>query len=111
MLPTFTAIHLVYLAIAIALEVLANVLLKLSQGFKYKVPAVAAIVCVLAAFTALSFAIQGLQLSVAYAIWGGIGLIATALLGVTMFAERLRLSGWLGLVLLMMGVVLVKLSN
>lgn len=111
MLPTFTVIHLFYLAIAIILEVAANVLLKMSCGFKYKIPAFAAILCVLAAFTALSFAIQGLHLSVAYAIWGGVGLIATALLGITLFAERLRLSGWIGLVLLMLGVVLIKASN
>lgn len=111
MLPTFAAIHLVYLAIAIILEVVANVLLKMSCGFKYKLPAVAAILCVLAAFTALSFAIKGLHLSIAYAIWGGVGLIATALLGVTLFAERLRVSGWIGLVLLMLGVLLIKASN
>lgn len=110
MLPDFAFIHAVYLAIAIILEVAANVLMKLSQGFERKMPAVIAIVCVLAAFTCLSFAIRGIQLSVAYGIWGGLGLIATAILGITLFGERLRLSGWVGVGLIVMGVWLLKLS-
>jgi spermidine export protein MdtI len=108
MLPEFQPIHLLYLAIAIVLEIAANVLMKRSHGFTYKRPAVAAIVCALAAFTALSYAIVGIQLSVAYAVWGGVGLIATTVLGITMFGERLRREGWLGLVLITVGVILMR---
>jgi spermidine export protein MdtI len=110
MLPEFAPIHVLYLAIAIALEVLANVLMKLSHGFERKTPAFAAIACALAAFTALSYAVDGIQLSVAYGVWGGVGLIATAALGMTMFRERLRRTGWLGLGLIMAGVVLMKFA-
>lgn len=110
MLPDFAPIHALYLAIAIALEIVANVLMKFSEGFRRKLPAVIAIVCALAAFTALSYAIQGIQLSVAYGIWGGVGLIATAIFGITLFGERLRASGWLGLLLIMVGVVLLKFT-
>jgi spermidine export protein MdtI len=110
MLPEFAPIHLLYLAIAIALEIAANVLMKFSEGFRKKLPAVTAILCALAAFTALSYAIEGIQLSVAYGIWGGVGLIATAIFGITLFGERLRVSGWLGLLLIMAGVVMLKFS-
>ncbi|MFK2917315.1 multidrug/spermidine efflux SMR transporter subunit MdtI [Dyella koreensis] len=109
-MPEFVPIHLLYLAIAIALEVVANVLMKLSHGFERKGPAVAAIACALAAFTALSYAIEGIQLSVAYGVWGGVGLMATAVLGMVMFGERLRGSGWLGLGLIMLGVMLMKFA-
>lgn len=110
MLPDFALVHLLYLAIAIALEISANVLMKRSHGFAHKRPALAAIACALAAFTALSFAIQGIQLSVAYGVWGGVGLVATAVLGITLFGERLRPAGWLGLVLIMLGVGLMKFA-
>lgn len=110
MLPDFHPIHLLYLAIAIALEVAANVLMKQSHGFAHKRPAIAAIACALAAFTALSYAIKGIELSVAYGIWGGVGLIATTLLGITLFGERLRASGWVGLGLITAGVCLLKFA-
>lgn len=73
MLPEFAPIHLLYLAIAIVLEIAANVLMKQSHGFARKAPALAAIACALAAFTALSFAVEGIQLSVAYGVWAGWG--------------------------------------
>lgn len=110
MLTTFEYIHILYLSLAIILEIAANVLLKLSSGLKYKSYAVAAIVCVLFSFTALSFAVQGIQLSVAYAIWGGFGLIATALLGTTLFNEHLRPLGWVGIGSILIGMTLMKLS-
>jgi spermidine export protein MdtI len=110
MLPNYAPIHLVFLTIAIILEILANVLMKLSKGFKHKLPGIAAIFCVLVAFTALSFAIKGIQLSVAYGIWGGVGLIATALFGIILFDERLRFSGWLGVVFVIIGIVLMRMS-
>lgn len=110
MLPDFQPIHLLYLAIAIVLEIAANVLMKQSHGFTYKRPAVAAIACALAAFTALSYAIKGIELSVAYGVWGGVGLIATTVLGITMFGERLRRRGWLGLILITLGVCLMKFA-
>ncbi|MGO4504571.1 MULTISPECIES: multidrug/spermidine efflux SMR transporter subunit MdtI [unclassified Dyella] len=110
MLPEFEPVHLLYLAIAIVLEIAANVLMKQSHGFAYKRPAVAAIACALAAFTALSFAIRGIQLSVAYGVWGGVGLMATAVLGIAVFGERLRGEGWVGLGLITVGVCLLKFA-
>jgi spermidine export protein MdtI len=110
MLPEFESIHLLYLAIAIVLEIAANVLMKFSHGFTYKRYAIAAIVCALAAFTALSFAVKGIELSVAYGVWGGVGLVATAVIGITVFNEHLRRSGWLGLALIMLGVGLMKFA-
>ncbi|WP_304529404.1 multidrug/spermidine efflux SMR transporter subunit MdtI [Dyella sp. C9] len=110
MLPDFEPIHLLYLSIAIVLEIAANVLMKRSHGFAHKRPAIAAIVCALAAFTALSYAIKGIQLSVAYGVWGGVGLIATTVLGITLFGERLHRAGWVGLVLITLGVCLLKFA-
>ena len=110
MLPSFEPIHLLYLTIAIVLEVAANVLMKLSHGFERKTPAIIAIFLALVAFTSLSYAIEGIQLSIAYGIWGGFGLIATTLFGILMFGERLRFTGWLGLVFLLAGVCLLKFS-
>ncbi|QXI38798.1 multidrug/spermidine efflux SMR transporter subunit MdtI [Pseudomonas xantholysinigenes] len=99
-----------WLALAIVLEVLANLLLKYSDGFRRKGLGVASIVAVLAAFTALAQAVQDIELSLAYAIWGGFGILATVAMGWALFGQRLAGRGWLGLVLLLVGMGLLKLA-
>lgn len=108
--PTCQNIHFVYLALAIVLDVAANILLKYSNGFEKKTPAIFAILCVFASFTALSFAIEGIHLSVAYGVWGGVGLISTTLLSIFLFGERLKATGWFGMALIMFGVTLVRMA-
>ena len=78
-----------WLALAIVLEVLANLLLKYSDGLRKRWVAAASIVCVLAAFTALAQAVKDIPLSMAYAIWGGFGILATVAMGWALFGQRL----------------------
>ena len=61
------------------------------------------------AFAALSQAIRGMDLSVAYAVWGGAGLVITALVGMLAFGQSIRASGWAGIALVVAGVVALKL--
>ncbi|QXH46416.1 multidrug/spermidine efflux SMR transporter subunit MdtI [Pseudomonas xanthosomatis] len=103
-------IPFLWLGLAIALEVLANLLLKYSDGFRRKGLGLASIVCVLAAFTALAQAVQDIELSLAYAIWGGFGILATVAMGWALFGQRLVGRGWLGLLLLLVGMGLLKLA-
>lgn len=99
-----------WLALAIVLEVLANLLLKYSGGLRKRWVAAASIVCVLAAFTALAQAVKDIPLSMAYAIWGGFGILATVAMGWALFGQRLAGRGWLGLLLLLGGMGLLKLA-
>ncbi len=99
-----------WLALAIVLEVLANLLLKYSDALRKRWVAAASIVCVLAAFTALAQAVKDIPLSMAYAIWGGFGILATVAMGWALFGQRLAGRGWLGLLLLLGGMGLLKLA-
>jgi len=99
-----------WLGLAIVLEVLANLLLKYSDGFRKRSLGIASILCVLAAFTALAQAVQDIDLSLAYAIWGGFGIIATVAMGWILFGQRLVGRGWFGLALLLTGMGLLKLA-
>ncbi len=67
----FEWIHGAWLGLAIMLEIAANVLLKFSDGFRRKCYGILSLAAVLAAFSALSQAVKGIDLSVAYALWGG----------------------------------------
>jgi multidrug transporter EmrE-like cation transporter len=48
-----------------------------------------------------------------YAIWSGLGTAATAVVGLVVFGDRLSLGAWLGLSLVIAGVVLpsIDLAN
>ncbi|SFC05902.1 spermidine export protein MdtI [Pseudomonas citronellolis] len=99
-----------WLGLAIVLEVIANLLLKYSDGFRRRALGVTSILCVLGAFSALAQAVKDIELSVAYAVWGGFGILATVAMGWALFGQRLVWRGWLGLGLLVVGMALLKLA-
>ncbi|KAF0804333.1 multidrug efflux system protein MdtI [Alcanivorax xiamenensis] len=103
-----TLIALCWLLLAVVLDVVANVMLKYSRGFRRRVPALLSIVCVLAAFTALAQSVRHLDLAVAYALWGGFGILATVTAGAVLFGQRLGGLGVLGIVVLLTGLALLK---
>lgn len=104
------SIHYLYMALAILLEVAANVFIKSSAGWRRRGMGVLGIACILASFTALSQAVKGIELSVAYALWGGMGMVLTTAAGWIFFGQTLRRSGCLGIGLIVIGVVLLELS-
>ena len=106
----FEWVHAAWLGFAIVLEILANVLLKFSDGFRRKLYGLMSIAAVLGAFSALSQAVKGIDLSVAYALWGGFGIAATIAAGWILFGQRLNHKGWIGVILLVTGMVLIKLA-
>ncbi|WP_110875724.1 multidrug/spermidine efflux SMR transporter subunit MdtI [Franconibacter helveticus] len=106
----FEWIHAAWLLLAIVLEIVANIWLKLSDGFRRPVYGVLSLLAVLSAFTALGQVVKGIELSVAYALWGGFGIAATVAAGWVLFGQRLNHKGWAGLVLLLVGMVVIKLA-
>ncbi len=103
-------IHYVYMAVAILLEVAANIFIKTSEGWRRKIQGALGIVCILASFTALSQAVKGIDLSIAYALWGGMGIVLTTAAGWVFFQQALGRTGCLGIAMIVIGVVLLKLS-
>lgn len=106
----FEWVHAAWLALAVVLEISANVFLKFSDGFRRKFYGIMSLALVLGAFSALSQAVKGIDLSVAYALWGGFGIAATIAAGWILFGQRLNVKGWAGLILLVVGMVLIKLA-
>lgn len=103
-------IHPAWLALAVVLEIAANIFLKYSNGFKKPLIGALSLASVLLAFSALAQAVKGIELSVAYAVWGGFGIIATVAAGWVLFGQRLNRKGWTGLTLLLAGMILLKLA-
>lgn len=83
---------------------------RLFEVFRRKIYGILSLAAVLGAFSALSQAVKGIDLSVAYALWGGFGIAATIAAGWVLFGQRLNNKGWAGVILLVAGMVLIKLA-
>jgi small multidrug resistance pump len=79
-----------YLAIAIAFEIVATTMLKLSDGLVHWHWALLSIFFYAVCFLALAPALKTIPVGIAYAIWSGIGIIAIAIIGETFFGQKLN---------------------
>jgi small multidrug resistance pump len=101
----------VYLAAAIVLEISGTTSLKLSQGFTRIGPTGAVVICYAASFALLSLALRGIDLSIAYAVWSGVGTAVVAAIGILWFAEPASVWKLLSLALVVLGVAGLHLSG
>lgn len=102
--------HFIFLILAALLDVLANIFLKYSNGFKKICFGLLSILFVLIAFSCLAKAVRFIDLTVAYSLWGGLGVIATATAGLLLFNQQLNWRGWLGMVGLIFSMTMIKLA-
>ena len=75
------------LSVAIVFEVVGTTCMKLSQGFTQLWPSVTMFACYAMAFSCNTFATKTLDLSITYAVWSGVGTVATAAIGILYFKE------------------------
>lgn len=99
----------VFLAAAIVLELLGTTLLKYSEGFTRLYPTLGCIAAYVLCFYCLAKSLQFINLSVAYATWCGLGIVAATALSILLFRESLNAWGIVGLILVVAGVVLLNL--
>lgn len=85
--------------------------MKLSQGFTQLWPTVLVFVFYAFSFTASTFALKTIDISIAYAIWMALGTALIALIGMLWFNETLSLLKVTALLLIITGVVLLNLSS
>jgi len=97
--------HWLWLAAAILLEVSGTTCMKLSEGFTKPVSSISMFVLYAASFIALAFALRGIDVGVAYAIWAGVGTALVALIGVVYFGESATLLKVLSIGLVVLGVI------
>lgn len=105
------AMHWLYLFTAILLEVGGTTCMKLSEGFTRWVPSVLVVVLYLASLAALTLALKKIEVSVAYAIWSGVGTALIAGIGVLWFHEPVTALKLGAIALIIAGVIGLHLSS
>ncbi|MNO61939.1 Multidrug resistance protein EbrA [compost metagenome] len=96
------------LGIAIASEVVGTTMLKMSEGFTQLLPSIGVIIGFVIAFYSLSISLRELPLSLAYAIWSGVGTVLTAFVGIVVWGDPFGILMFAGIVLIVGGVVLLN---
>lgn len=103
--------HWILLAIAIAAEVAGTTFMKLSFGFTKLVPSILMAVAYLLSLSVLNLALKGIPVSVAYAIWSGMGTVLVAGVGWALFSEQMSLLKLVSILLIILGVVGLNLKG
>lgn len=99
----------VFLAGAIAAEIVATLSLRASEGFSKIGLTAVVVVGYVVAFLLLSQALtRDVPLGVAYGIWAAVGVAAVAVLSIPLFGESLTLTQVGGLALIIVGVVALE---
>lgn len=101
----------IYLLIAGILEMCWAVGLKYTHGFSNLVPSILTLISMAASFLFLSLALRDLPISMAYAIWTGIGIVGTVIAGLILFQETLTPWQSLSVVLIVAGLIGLRLTS
>ena len=101
--------HYVFLAFGILSELFGSTLLKFTDGFRKKALTALCLFAYAVSFYLIALSMKVLPLNVAYATWAGTGTLLTMIVGMVLFKERFKPFGYVGLLLLLGGIVALNL--
>lgn len=99
------------LALAIISEVIGSTFLVKSEGFTRLMPSLMVVLLFSIAFYLLSQVIKTIPLGIAYAIWAGVGIVLTGIVGFVVFKQTLDTPAMIGIALIVAGVVVINLFS
>ncbi|MCM0623203.1 multidrug efflux SMR transporter [Lysinibacillus sp. OL1_EC] len=100
-----------FLTLSIISEVFATTMLKFSDGFTVLVPSLTVAIGYGISFYSLSLCLKTMPLSLAYAIWSGVGTALTVLVGIVIWHDIFTVYSAIGIVLIIGGVILLNQGN
>ncbi|EOG9532158.1 multidrug efflux SMR transporter [Campylobacter upsaliensis] len=100
--------YLLYVVLAALLDIVANLALNKSNGFRNLKWGLLSILLVWLAFYLLALSLEGMKLAIAYTLWGSIGILGTTLGGRYFFKQKLKPIGWVGIFIIIIAVITLK---
>jgi small multidrug resistance pump len=100
-----------YLSAAIATEVVGTVFLRYTDGFTKPAPSILVIALYVVSLWMTALALKGLEISLAYAVWAGVGTAAVAVIGLAAMGETVNALKLASIMLVIGGVVGLNLSG
>ena len=103
--------HWIFLLIAGLMEIGWPVGLKLAQNAQWRWQGVViAVLCMVLSGAFLFLAQKSIPMGTAYAVWTGIGALGAFVVGIVFYQDPATVWRWLGALLIVSGVVVMKLS-
>ena len=99
------------LAIGILTELGGSTCMKLSDGFSNIYASILTFVFWGISFTVFIFALKEFDLSFAYAIWAGMGILLVSMIGMIYFKEPVSSMKVLSILVIVAGVIMLNLSD
>ena len=102
---TITLNAWIYLALAIACELIATTCLKLSNGFVHWHYGLIGVLGFSCALYFLALAVTTLEIGIAYAIWSGVGIAVITIVCIIFFSESIAAKKLFFLAMIIIGVI------
>ncbi len=99
------------LLLAIVFEVCGTTCMKLSLGFSRLLPSILIFVFYGISFFFFTLALKGIDVSIAYAIWAGLGTALITVVGIFWFREPVNFLKIISLFIVVVGVIGLNLSD
>lgn len=99
------------LIIAGLLETVWAIGLKYTEGFTRLAPSVLTLIAMSFSIFLLAIAMRTLPVGTAYAVWTGIGVVGTVIVGMVWLGEPVQWTRIVSLIFIMLGIVGLKLSH
>ena len=96
---------------AVLSEVIATISLKFSEGFTRLLPSIIVVVGYGLSFYLLSISLKFMPIGIAYALWSGIGIILTVIVGKLIWQETLDWARVAGIGLIILGILIINLFS
>lgn len=101
----------IILAISICAETLATTMMKASDGFTRIIPSMVVVVGYAISFYGLSQVVKTMNISIAYAIWAGMGIFLVSIMSFLFYKQKLDLPAIMGMVFIAVGILIIQLFS
>ncbi|SFO96893.1 DMT family transporter [Salibacterium halotolerans] len=100
-----------FLAVSLIFAVIGNISVKLSDGFRRRLPSAGVFLFYIFCIYFLTISVQKIEISTAYAIWSGMTIAATTLLGIVFFQESADKRKLSSIACIILGVLLLHFPH
>jgi len=99
------------LAAGIIAELCGSTCMKMSEGFTKLYPSILTFVFWVIGITVFLFALKKFDLSFAYAVWAGLGIMGVSVIGIIYFKEPYNLLKIISIIVIVAGVIGLNISD